>query len=74
MELASLTSLGSDNGDQQTGVVRNAWGWVLKNKWKGVGVGRNFSPHTNALICPVKAYLIYRKRTGKEDKRLLIEA
>jgi len=32
------------------------------------------SPHTNALLCPVKAYLIYRKRTGKEDKRLLIEA
>lgn len=27
------------------------------------------SPHTDDLFCPVKAYLSYRKRTGKEDTK-----
>jgi hypothetical protein len=32
------------------------------------------SPHPDALLCPVKAYLSYRKRTGKDDKNLSKEA
>lgn len=32
------------------------------------------SPHPDALLCPVKAYLSYRKRTGMDDKNLSKEA